>query len=78
MRLFAENHAYYINEYSKDFERTFLDILKRKYCQKKIAANKVYVDMISNKNHVHMNSTKWTTLTGFVEVNIFKFKNLLN
>ena len=68
MRLFAENHAHYINEYSKDFEHVFLDLLKRRYFSKSVPANKVYVDMISNKHHIHMNSTKWTTLTGFVEV----------
>lgn len=68
MRLFAENHSHYINEYSREFERNFLDILKRRYFSKQIPANKIYVDMISNKQHIHMNSTKWATLTGFVEV----------
>lgn len=69
MRLFAENHELYINMYSRDFEKDFLDILKRKYFSKKIFANKVYTEMIANKDHTHMSSTKWTTLTGFIQVN---------
>lgn len=30
-------------------------------------ANNVYHEFIQDKNHLHMNSTRWVTLTGFVK-----------
>ena len=38
------------------------------YTGKKILANKVYMQYISNPTHIRMNSTKWATLTEFIEV----------
>ena len=32
------------------------------------SSNKIYMDYISDKLHLHMNSTKWNTLTGFMHV----------
>ena len=68
MKLFVENKGEYIDEFSQEFELNFLDILKRKYLNKRTLANKIYTDYISNKMHTHMNATKWTTLAEFVEV----------
>jgi len=69
MRLFSENPEKYIEEYSRDFEETFLELLRRKYYGQFVLANKVYQEHISDKMHTHMNATKWTNLTGFVDVN---------
>jgi orotate phosphoribosyltransferase-like protein len=33
-----------------------------------VAAKVVYNEFIADRNHVHMNSTKWLTLTEFVKV----------
>jgi DNA/RNA-binding protein KIN17 len=30
-----------------------------------VLANKVYQEYIADKNHIRMNSTNWTSLTGF-------------
>jgi len=68
MRLFSENPDKYIEEYSQEFEEGYLEVLRRKYYGQKILANKVYQDYISDKMHTHMNATKWTTLTSFIEV----------
>mmetsp|Transcript_13417 Transcript_13417/g.14870 ORF Transcript_13417/g.14870 Transcript_13417/m.14870 type:complete len:364 (-) Transcript_13417:106-1197(-) len=40
--------------------------MRRRYFSKRILANRVYNDFISQRYHVHMNSTCWVTLSGFV------------
>ncbi|PIO72968.1 hypothetical protein TELCIR_05076 [Teladorsagia circumcincta] len=44
----------------------FLQILKTSFGTKRVRANEVYQEYIKDKGHVHMNSTVWHTLTGFV------------
>jgi DNA/RNA-binding protein KIN17 len=57
-----------VNEYSSRFQTDFLRLLKINHGTKKINANKFYQEYILNdKNHVHMNSTKWTSLTSFIK-----------
>ena len=34
---------------------------------KRVAANRVYQEYISDKQHLHMNATRWVTLTEFVK-----------
>lgn len=34
---------------------------------KRVPANKIYQDYISDRHHLHMNATRWVTLTGFVK-----------
>uniref|UniRef100_A0A1I7XYL1 Kin17_mid domain-containing protein n=1 Tax=Steinernema glaseri TaxID=37863 RepID=A0A1I7XYL1_9BILA len=65
--LFAENPDAYLNEYSKEFESRFLYILKTSYGGKRVRANDVYQDYIRDKGNVHMNATRWHTLSGFVQ-----------
>jgi DNA/RNA-binding protein KIN17 len=38
-----------------------------RYNTKRIRANQVYQEYIQDKNHIHMNSTKWVSLTEFVK-----------
>jgi len=64
--LFGENPGKYLHSYSRDFEKAFNDILRRQYNEKRVHANVVYQQYISDKQHVHMNSTCWVTLTSFV------------
>jgi len=63
--LFGDNPGRYLAGYSKDFEKGFNDILRRQYNEKRVLANAVYQQYISDKNHVHMNSTCWVTLTSY-------------
>lgn len=54
--------------YSADFEKDFLKLLKINHGTKKINANRFYQEYILNdKNHVHMNATRWPSLTSFVK-----------
>jgi DNA/RNA-binding protein KIN17 len=91
MRVFADNPGRYLNEFSRDFERGFLDILSHRHGKyirsrcldncgltlkplkpilvgtKRVKANQVYQEYIADKNHVHMNATSWSSLSGFVQ-----------
>ena len=49
----------------RQFKDSFLDLMRVSYFSKPVSANKIYQDYISDRKHVHMNSTKWTTLTEF-------------
>ena len=37
-----------------------------RYPNKRIKANKVYQELIKDNEHIHLNSTKWETLTDFI------------
>lgn len=65
--LFADNPRKFMDEFSYDFQKEYLQILKRQFGTKRVNANRVYQEYISDKNHVHMNATRWVTLTGFVK-----------
>ena len=56
-----------INEYSTQFKSDFLRLLRTAHGEKKVHANNFYQEYISDKNHVHMNSTKWPSLMEFVK-----------
>lgn len=57
-----------IEKYSSDFSSAFLRLLKINHGTKKINANKFYQEYIlSDRDHVHMNSTKWGSLTQYVK-----------
>ncbi|KPJ02266.1 DNA/RNA-binding protein KIN17 [Papilio xuthus] len=65
--LFADNASRYIDEFSREFADGYLELLKRQFGTKRVNANKVYQDYISNREHLHMNATQWETLTDFVK-----------
>uniref|UniRef100_A0A1B6GLL9 DNA/RNA-binding protein Kin17 WH-like domain-containing protein n=1 Tax=Cuerna arida TaxID=1464854 RepID=A0A1B6GLL9_9HEMI len=65
--IFADNADKYIDEFSKEFEEGYCELLKRQFGTKRVNANRVYQDYISDRNHLHMNSTQWETLTEFVK-----------
>jgi len=64
--LFGDNPGRFLHGYSKDFEKAFNDILRRQFNEKRVLANVVYQQYISDKQHVHMNATCWVTLTSYV------------
>lgn len=67
MRQYNEDPEYYVEQFSKEFEDAFFEILKEKYKDTKIGSNKVYEDMIRKIDHVHLNGTKWTKLNDFIQ-----------
>jgi len=65
--LFGDNPGRFLHGYSQDFAKNFNAILRRQYNQKRVHANVVYQQYISDKTHVHMNATCWVTLTSYVK-----------
>ncbi|KAK6199429.1 domain of Kin17 curved DNA-binding protein-domain-containing protein [Scheffersomyces amazonensis] len=57
-----------IQNYSSKFQTDFLNLLRVNHGTKRINANKFYQEYILNdKNHIHMNTTKWNSLTSFIK-----------
>lgn len=55
-----------IEEYSRKFVGDFIKLLKINHGEKFIGYNKFYQEYINNRDHIHLNSTKWKNLTSFV------------
>ncbi|KAH7387191.1 hypothetical protein KP509_16G010000 [Ceratopteris richardii] len=67
MQVFGDNPNRFINGYSEEFERSFLEHVKRSHRFSRVAATVLYNEYISDRHHVHMNATQWATLTEFVK-----------
>ncbi|TGZ83113.1 hypothetical protein EX30DRAFT_148588 [Ascodesmis nigricans] len=67
MLLVGENAKKHIDDYSGQFQRDFLTLLRSSHGEKKIDANRFYQEYIANKQHVHMNATRWMSLSEFVK-----------
>uniref|UniRef100_A0A673IBB3 Kin17 DNA and RNA binding protein n=1 Tax=Sinocyclocheilus rhinocerous TaxID=307959 RepID=A0A673IBB3_9TELE len=58
--LASENPNQFMSYFSEEFKSDFLELLRRRFVT-------VYNEYISNREHVHMNSTQWETLTDFTK-----------
>ncbi|RDW89497.1 hypothetical protein BP6252_01529 [Coleophoma cylindrospora] len=67
MLLVGEDPKKYIEDYSNQFKRDFLQLLRTSHGEKQVNLNHFYQEYIANKEHVHMNSTKWPSLTEFAK-----------
>jgi DNA/RNA-binding protein KIN17 len=56
-----------INDYSKQFQTAFLGLLRTSHREKAVHLNQFYQTYIADKQHIHMNSMRWTSLTEFVK-----------
>ena len=65
MKLFIEAPKKFMNDFSREFDHGFMQILRLKG-GRRVKANEVYQDYIANRQHIHMNATVWSTLTGYV------------
>jgi DNA/RNA-binding protein KIN17 len=54
-----------IDEYSSQFRRDFIQLLRTAHGEKKVHLNHFYQEYIQDKHHIHMNATKWNSLTEF-------------
>ena len=48
--LFADNADRYINNFSEEFERDYLEVLKHEFGTKRVHANRVYQHYISDRH----------------------------
>ncbi|KAK7022171.1 zinc finger protein rts2 [Favolaschia claudopus] len=67
MLVVGENAGKHITNFSQEFQSTFVALLSRRFGTKRVRANQVYQEYISDKSHLHMNATRWVTLTEFVK-----------
>ncbi|KAJ6585496.1 zinc finger protein RTS2 [Mycena capillaripes] len=67
MLVVGEHAGKHINNFSQEFQSEFVALLSRRFGTKRVRANQVYQEYISDKSHLHMNSTRWVTLTEFVK-----------
>lgn len=67
MEVFGQNPHRIIDGFSEEFENNFMDHMRRSHPFTRISANVVYNEIIADRHHIHMNSTKWLTLTEFVK-----------
>jgi DNA/RNA-binding protein KIN17 len=67
MQLIGEDPRKAINDFSNQFLRDFIQLLRTGHGEKKVNVNHFYQEYISNKQHIHMNATKWSSLTEFAK-----------
>jgi len=67
MKIFRDNAGGIMDDFSSEFEKAYVETLRRRHGTQRMNANNVYQEVIMDKHHVHMNSTKWATLSDFVQ-----------
>ena len=67
MLVVGEDPKKVINEYSEQFKKDFLQLLRTGHGTKSVQINHFYQEYIANKEHVHMNATRWPSLTEFAK-----------
>jgi len=65
MLVVGESAGRHISDFSSQFQAEFVALLSRRYGTKRVKANNVYQEYIQDKHHLHMNATRWVTLTEF-------------
>ncbi|KAI1754539.1 domain of Kin17 curved DNA-binding protein-domain-containing protein [Xylaria castorea] len=63
----GEDPKKHIEDYSKQFLKDFVQHLRTSHGTKSIQINHFYNTIISDKEHIHMNATKWPSLTEFAK-----------
>ncbi|KAL8673838.1 MAG: hypothetical protein Q9168_001750 [Polycauliona sp. 1 TL-2023] len=67
MLLIGQDSRKHIADYSNQFQRDFLQLLRTAHGEKQVYMNHFYQEYIASKEHVHMNATKWPSLTEFAK-----------
>ncbi|KAJ2176230.1 hypothetical protein GGH16_000209 [Coemansia sp. RSA 560] len=67
MTIFASNPTRYIAQFSDEFEHEFIAVLSQRYGTKRVPANQVYQEIVTDRAHLHMNATRWDSLSDFVK-----------
>lgn len=66
MEDFARDPTMFMEKHSKEFHSDFMSLLSSRYANKRVDSNLVYQEFITDSEHVHLNSTNWTSLTAYV------------
>lgn len=66
MAIFGEDPERVVEGFSEQFETHFLEHMRCSHRFSRVSASEVYNEFIADRFHVHMNSTRWLTLTDFI------------
>ncbi|KAK2964158.1 putative DNA/RNA-binding protein KIN17 [Blattamonas nauphoetae] len=66
MQVFGQNPHKFMDDYSREFEHSFMTLMRTRFGNSRVHFNVVYNELIKDRHHIHMNATVWTTLTGFI------------
>ncbi|GAA5945036.1 Rts2p [Sporobolomyces koalae] len=67
MLLVGESAGKHIADYTSRFQGEFVALLSRRWGTKRVRVNQVYQEYIQDKNHLHMNATRFLSLTEFAK-----------
>jgi len=67
MLVVGESAGKHISDFSQQFQYEFVQLLSRRYSTNRVKANNVYQEYIQDRNHLHMNATRWVTLSEFIK-----------
>jgi DNA/RNA-binding protein KIN17 len=62
VKVFGEAPKHFVDNFSQQFQSNFLRLLRMRFGTRRVHANVVYNEFIKDKEHIHMNSTRWATL----------------
>src|SRR5579871_4735566 len=54
-----------ISDYSQQFHNDFIRLLRTSHVEKAVHINQFYQEYIRDKNHIHMNASRWHSLTEY-------------
>jgi DNA/RNA-binding protein KIN17 len=66
-QILSDNPQKYISQYTEDFKREFLQLLRTGHREKPVHLNTFYQSYIADKHHVHLNATRFSSLTEFAK-----------
>lgn len=58
MEIASKNKGAVLDQFSREFESTFMNMVKIRCKTKSVLANKLYNEFISDRNHTRMNATR--------------------
>lgn len=67
MLVVGEDAKKFIDDFSNQFLRDFVTLLRTGHGEKQVQINHFYQEYIANKEHIHMNATRWPSLTEFAK-----------
>lgn len=67
MLLIGDDPKKHIRDFSNQFQHDFLQLLRTSHSEKQVHCNNFYQQYIAEKEHLHMNATKWPSLTEFAK-----------
>lgn len=67
LRRIANVDSRTVDEFSSAFEDSFVRALMSAHGEKAVGANRFYNEFIRDRDHVHMNATRWKSLRAFIE-----------